>query len=69
MRIKTQADVDALDARIQNELDVKLSNYINEEVTDRFAELVILPLYILGAIWKPIVACLIVLIIGFWVIP
>ena len=68
MKIKTPADVDELDQKIQTELDIDLKTYVNEDVADRFADLVVLPMYVLGVVWRPIIACFILYIIGFFVV-
>ncbi len=68
MQIKTQADVDALDLQIQNDLGIDLKTYVNEDVADRFADLVVLPMYVLGVLWRPVIGCFILYILGFFAV-
>ncbi|OAV42834.1 hypothetical protein [Lewinella sp. 4G2] len=66
MKIKTQAEADALNAKILSEMGVDISAYRDQEVIDKLAELIVFPMYALESVLRPIGLFLLFWIAGFW---
>ena len=66
MKIRTEADVEKLDARIKKELGIDVSKYRNEEVVEDFAELLVFPEYIFNWTIRPIIASFLLFLAGFF---
>lgn len=68
MKIRTQADVDELDKRIQNQLGIDVRKYRNDEVVESIVSLLIFPEYILTWVIKPVLFALAAFVGGFFVL-
>ena len=68
MKIRTEEDVDMLDARIKNELGISVAKYKNEEVVETFVSMLVFPEYILSWTFKPILAAIVGYVLGFFVV-
>lgn len=68
MKIRTEADVEVLDARIKEELGISVSKYKNEEVVETFVSMLVFPEYILSWTFKPVLLALLGYVVGFFVI-
>lgn len=68
MKIRTEADIEQLAQKIQQELGIDVRKYQNEEVIDSLSELIIFPIYALNwGLRAPLIA-LVIWIIGFFVV-
>lgn len=68
MKIKTAEDVERLDAKIKEELGVDVQKYKNEEVAEKFVELLVFPRYVVNWATRPLIVFLILYLIGFFVV-
>lgn len=68
MKIRTAADVELLDAKIKEELGIDVQKYRNEEVAENFVELLIFPRYVVNWATRPLLAFLLLYLIGFFVV-
>ncbi|CAL2055105.1 hypothetical protein [Tenacibaculum sp. 190524A05c] len=66
MKIRTKKDVQELDEKIKTELGIDVSEYKNEDVAENFAELLMLPSYMVSWVIRPIIFSFILYIIGFY---
>lgn len=65
MKIRSKKDVAALQEKIKNELGIDVSEYRNEEVAENFAELILLPQYVVLWVIRPIIFILFIYFSGF----
>ena len=68
MKIRTQKDIDLLAEKIKIDFDIDISKYRNEEVVSSFAELLILPQYVINWGIRPILVALLLYLLGFMII-
>ena len=68
MKIKTQKDVEALELKIKEELEIELSDYRDEEVAEDFVDLFLFPKYVAKWIALPIIIAFALYIIGFFIV-
>ncbi len=68
MKIRNQADVDALDRKIQTELGVDIGKYRNPEVVERLSELLIFPLYVISWTVRPVLIAFALYLLGFFLL-
>jgi len=68
MKIRTQADVDALDQRIKTELGVDVSKYRDEEAIEAISGLLVFPLYVVSWTARPVVLAFLLYISGFFLL-
>jgi len=68
MKIRTEADVQALDQKIQAELGIDIKKYRDEETVDTLSSLITFPIYALNWTMRPVVIAFILFIAGFWVV-
>ncbi|MTB50787.1 hypothetical protein [Lewinella sp. W8] len=68
MKIKTKADVMALDNKIQQELGVDIGKYRDEEVVARVGELMVFPVYVIQWVLRPPIIALVLFIASFFVL-
>lgn len=66
MKIRTEADIEKLDAKIKQELGVEVSKYRNEEVAENFVELLIFPKYVIKWVILPVSISFMAYIAGFF---
>jgi len=66
MKIRTEQDVELLDARIKQELKVDVRKYKNEEVIEKFVSLLVFPEYVLTWMIGPILVALVIYVLGFF---
>lgn len=67
MRIRTTKDVEMLDLKIKNELGIDVQKYRNEEVIEKFVELLVFPEYVITWVIRPVLITIGIFIIGFFV--
>lgn len=67
MKIKTDADLELLDQRIQSELGIDVKTYKNEEVAEKFFELLVFPQYIISWVARPVGWAILLYIAGFFI--
>ncbi len=65
MKIRSKKDVVALQEKIKTELGIDVSEYRNEEVAENFAELILLPQYVVSWVIRPIIFILFIYFSGF----
>ncbi|CAL2105263.1 conserved membrane hypothetical protein [Tenacibaculum sp. 190524A02b] len=65
MQIKNKRDIEALDAKLKNELGIDISEYKNEEVVENFVELLLFPKYVINWGIRPILLSFLAFIAGF----
>lgn len=68
MQIRTEKDVEKLKLKIQNELGVNVEQYHNEEVVEKFVELLVFPQYVANWVTRPLSIALILFVVGFFVL-
>lgn len=68
MKIRSKADVEALDQKIKAELGVDIGKYRNEEVVEQISSLLIFPIYVVSWTVRPVIIAFIFYIIGYFVI-
>jgi hypothetical protein len=68
MKIRTQADVDALDKKIKTELGVDVSKYRDEEAIEAISGLLVFPLYVVSWTVRPVVLAFLLYICGFFLL-
>ncbi len=68
MKITTSKDVEELDQKIKDELGIDVRKYKNEEVAEKFGELLVFPQYIVNWTIRPVLVSIVVFILGFYVI-
>lgn len=68
MKIRTEADVKALDQKIRTELGVEIGKYRDEETVETLSSLITFPIYALNWTVRPVIIAFILYIVGFWVI-
>ncbi len=68
MKIRTQADIEALDTKIQNELGVDVRKYQNEEVVEKIIALLVFPEYVLTWMLGPVLLALVFFVLGFYLL-
>lgn len=68
MKIKTQKDIEALELKIRQELEIELSDYRDEEVAEDFVDLFLFPKYIAKWIAIPLIIAFALFILGFFVV-
>ncbi|WP_075343228.1 hypothetical protein [Tenacibaculum agarivorans] len=66
MKLRTKKEVLQLNEKIKTELGIDVSEYKNEEVAENFAELLVLPSYIISWVMRPILFCLVLYVLGFY---
>lgn len=66
MRIKTQAQADALNQRIFDEMGVDISKYRNEDVASTLTDLLIFPIYAIKWIVQPVIIVLLLWVAGWF---
>jgi len=54
MRIKTEKDVQKLDAKLKSELGIDVSKYRNPEIAEKFVDLLVFPQFVLNWVLRPI---------------
>lgn len=68
MKIRNEADVEALDQKIKTELGVDISKYRDEETVDTLSSLITFPIYALNWTIRPVIIAFVLYILGFWLI-
>lgn len=68
MKIRTAAEVTALDEKIQRELGVDIGKYRNEEVVSQFGELIVFPVYVVQWVLRPTAIALLTFVLSFFVL-
>lgn len=67
MKIKTQADVIALDQKIQSDLGVDIGKYRDPEVVSKITELLVFPIYALNWTVRPVIIAFLIYLAGFFI--
>jgi hypothetical protein len=68
MKIRTQADIDALDQKIKAELGVDVRKYRDEEVIEAISGLLVFPLYVVSWTVRPMILAFLLYIVGFFLV-
>ncbi|MEM6769369.1 MAG: hypothetical protein AAF597_02195 [Bacteroidota bacterium] len=68
MKIRTEADVRALDEKIKTELGVDISKYRDEETVETLSSLITFPLYALNWTVRPVIIAFLLYLLGYWII-
>lgn len=68
MKIRTQADVDALDQKIKTELGVDVSKYRDEEAIEAISGLLVFPLYVISWTVRPMLLAFFLYISGYFLL-
>jgi hypothetical protein len=68
MKIRSQADVDALDQKIKTELGIDIGKYRNEEVVEQISSLLVFPIYVVSWTVRPVIIAFVLYIVGYFVI-
>ena len=66
MKIRTKADVEALDLKIQNELGIDVKKYGNKEAVEKFVDLLIFPKFIIKWGTRPLLLALLCFFAGYF---
>lgn len=66
MKIRTEADVQALDQKIQSELGVDIKKYRDEETVETLSGLITFPIYALNWTIRPVIIAFALYVLGFW---
>lgn len=66
MKIKTQADVKALDKKIQSELGVDIGKYRDPDIVSTISDLLVFPIYALSWTIRPVIIAFLLFIAGFF---
>ena len=67
MKIKTQNDIELLALKINDDFDIDVNKYRNDDVTSTFAELLLFPQYIINWGIRPILVAIALFIVVFFV--
>jgi hypothetical protein len=68
MKIRSQADLDALDQKIKTELGVDIGKYRNEEVMEQISRLLVFPIYVVWWTVRPVILAFILYILLYFII-
>lgn len=68
MKIRSQADVEALDQKIKAELGVDIGKYRNEEVVEQISSLLIFPIYVVSWTIRPVIIAFVLYLLGYFVL-
>lgn len=68
MKIKTQKDIDLLAAKIKNDFDIDVNKYRNDEMTSKFAELLLFPKYVINWGVRPVICAFLIFALGYAIV-